>query len=119
MAGQAPIKDTEDEKPLDPAVENVRRKMVRFFAINIGILMIALMAVLGAVVYKATRPAAPSGEVITGEIRLEPGERILSQAVGDGRLSLLVESANGERAIIIIDTQDGRVIARHSIVSGD
>ncbi|PDQ22485.1 fimbrial protein, partial [Mesorhizobium sanjuanii] len=31
------------EKPLDPEVESVRRKLVRFMAINLGLLFLALM----------------------------------------------------------------------------
>ena len=42
----------EDEKPLDPAMENVRKKMVRLLAISLGVMMVGLMAVLGAIVYK-------------------------------------------------------------------
>ena len=51
----APHDDDEDEKPLDPAVENVRRKLVRFIVINLGILFVALMAVVLALVYRATQ----------------------------------------------------------------
>ena len=48
-----PAFDDEEEKPLDPAVEKVRKKLVRFVAINLGLLFVALMAVVGAIVYKA------------------------------------------------------------------
>ena len=51
MAGALP--DNDDEKPLDPAAERVRRKLVRFMAINLGILFLALMAVVAALVYKS------------------------------------------------------------------
>jgi len=44
--------DTDEEQPLDPAMERVRRKMVRLMVISIGIMMVGLMAVLGAIVYK-------------------------------------------------------------------
>ena len=56
--------DDKDEKPLDPAAERVRRKMVRFMGINLGILFAAVMAVVLALVYKSvsTAPETP-GEV--------------------------------------------------------
>ena len=44
--------DDLDEKPLDPEMEKVRRKMVRLLAVSIGVMFIGLMAVLGAIVYK-------------------------------------------------------------------
>ncbi|MBZ0163323.1 MAG: fimbrial protein [Notoacmeibacter sp.] len=119
MTKQVPTSKTEDGKPLDPEVEKVRRKMVRFFAINIGILMFALMAVLAIIVYKVTRPSAPSGAMATGEIRLGPGERVVSQSLGDGQLSLLVEDGNGSRTIVIADAQSGRVVARLKITGGE
>jgi hypothetical protein len=52
-----PTIDDNEEKPLDPAVEKVRRKLVRFVAINLGLLFLALMAVLAAVVYKTGAPS--------------------------------------------------------------
>ena len=60
MAGALP--DNDDEKPLDPAAERVRRKLVRFMAINLGILFLALMAVVAALVYKSMTvpPEAPA-----------------------------------------------------------
>ena len=93
--------DEEREEPLDPAVERVRRKLVRFIAINLGILFFALMAVVAALVYRATRvetpPAAPVSELpaatgapVYGEITLPRGARLVSQALSGGRLSLLV-----------------------------
>jgi hypothetical protein len=47
--------DDLEEKPLDPDMEKVRRKMVRLLAVSIGIMFIGLMAVLGAIVYKFTQ----------------------------------------------------------------
>jgi hypothetical protein len=48
--------DDLEEKPLDPEMEKVRRKMVRLLAVSIGIMFIGLMTVLGAIVYKFTQP---------------------------------------------------------------
>ncbi len=48
----APSGDVDDEKPLDPATEKVRKKLVKFSAVFMGLNMVALMAVLGAIVYK-------------------------------------------------------------------
>src|SRR5690606_39955979 len=47
-----PAPEQFDEKPLDPAVERVRRKMMRLMLVSIGIMMVGLMAVVGAIVYK-------------------------------------------------------------------
>jgi len=47
--------DDQDEKPLDPAMERVRRKMIRLQIVSGVIMFVSLMAVFGAVVYKVTR----------------------------------------------------------------
>jgi len=119
-----PVLDDEEQKPLDPAVEKVRRKLVRFVAINLGLLFIALMAVVAAIVYKsrtATPPAevavqAPSpGGVAEGQIALPAGARIVSQSLSGDRLSLQLELADGSRAIYIYDTAARRVIGKFAI----
>ena len=86
MANINPDLDGE-EQPLDPAMERVRRKMIRLLAVSIGIMVIGLMAVLAAIVYKINQPvqevataARPrfrdnhSVRRLTGEaITLDPG----------------------------------------------
>jgi len=116
----------EDEKPLDPAVERVRRRVMRFIAINLGILFLALMAVAIAIVYRlgsrdeATPPAegaaTPAGSVAAeGTIVLPPGARIVSQALSDGRLAVQIETADGERAYLIYDLAAGSVVGRIAV----
>lgn len=125
-----PHEDDEQEKPLDPAVENVRRKLVRFIVINLGILFIALMAVVVALVYRATRvtetaPATiselpvPEGDgLIEGTIALPRGAQVVDHAVSGGTLSLRVALADGGEAIILYDIGAGRVVGRIAIAAG-
>jgi hypothetical protein len=122
--------DDEQDKPLDPAVENVRRKLVRFIVINLGILFIALMAVVVALVYRATRvsetaPATiselpmPAGEgVISGTLSLPSGARVLGHAIEGSQLSLRVELASGAEAILLYDIASGRSIGQIDISGG-
>jgi len=119
-----PVLDDEEEKPLDPAVEKVRRKLVRFVAINLGLLFIALMAVVAALVYKsrtvppsaeeAVQTPAPQG-VAEGRIALPTGARIVSQSLSGDRISLQLDLADGSRAIYLYDTAARRVIAKFGI----
>lgn len=115
----------EDEKPLDPAVERVRRKMVRLMAVSIGIMMVGLMAVLLTIVYKVTaRPDKGASQMTgtnaampvpgsEGRIRLPAGAEILSSdldganvlihlKLGDGRQQLWVYSLGEDRVIAIV-----------------
>ena len=117
--------DDDQEKPLDPAVEKVRRRLVRFIAINLGILFLALMAVVGALVYRATRvetpPKAPSelqvpaGTAAYGEISLPQGARVTGHALSGSRISLYVDLADGSRSIFVYDMAEGRMVGRFDI----
>lgn len=124
MAG--PNTDENDEKPLDPAVERVRRKLLRFVAINLGLLFAAVMVVVAAVVYKSTtmeEPApavsgdirVPSGEVLAADIPLPAGARLLSHSLSGGRVSLDVERADGQRAILVYDIAERRIVAELTV----
>ncbi|MDF1599267.1 fimbrial protein [Mesorhizobium sp. YIM 152430] len=126
MTERAPQQIDPDE-PLDPAVEKVRAKLMRFVVINLGILFLALMAVVGALVYRAVSteasteealaglPLPPEGSTITGQIALPAGASVLSQSLAGGRLTLLIETA-GAREIVVYDIGSARIIARFALV---
>lgn len=116
----------EEDKPLDPSVERVRRKLVRFFIINIGLLLVALMAVLGGVVYKTRTPvvAAPviGGDIpmpvdgkLSGDIVLPAGATIVSQAISGNRISIDATLADGSRTIFVYDIAAGRMIGQFAV----
>ena len=120
-----------DEKPLDPEVERVRQRVMRFMGINLGLLIVAIMAVLVIIVYKtglfASAPrqteqhawAPPAnGTVIEGKIALPAGARALSQSLDGDRLSVLAELAGGGQAVFVYDLAQNRVVARLDITTG-
>ncbi|TIM12120.1 fimbrial protein [Mesorhizobium sp.] len=118
--------DEDEEKPLDPELEKVRKKLVRFVAINLGLLFLALMVVIAALVYKTrTAPPAdpslagdiqvPSGEPLTGDIVLPVGAKVISQSLSGDRVSIDAELADGSRAIFVYDITERRIIGRFSV----
>jgi hypothetical protein len=120
--------DDTEQKPLDPSVEKLRRKLVRFITINLGLLFVALIAVIAAVVYKsrgaASPPAVsaseipvPAGTVLEGEIALPAAAHLVSQALSGSRLSLDVELPDGRRTIVLYDLAERRVVGRFAIVA--
>jgi len=115
-----------DEPPLDPGLEKVRRKLVRFIAINLGLLFLALMVVIAALVYKSRGAKAPApspaneipvhgDEQLTGDIVLPVGAKVVSQSLSGNRLSIDAELADGARAIFIYDVTERRMTGRFSI----
>jgi len=124
MAG--PLADDTEDKPLDPAVERVRRKLLRFVAINLGLLFAAVLVVVAAVFYKSATleepPMAasgdirvPSGEVLAAEIPIPAGARIVSQSLSGPRIALDVERADGGRVILVYDMAERRVVAELTV----
>lgn len=119
-----PFEDRE-EKALDPAVERVRRKLLRFVAVNLGILFAAVIIVVAAVVYRSVgsgeKPVAdsgigvPTGEVLEAEIAVPAGARVVSQSLSGRRVALDLELAGGERSILVYDLAERRVVARLAI----
>lgn len=116
-----------EERPLDPELEKVRRKMMRLLVVSIGIMMIGLMAVLAAVVYKATRgePAGPSAAATapagTGDVApsdrpfsvraaLPAGFSVQAVALDGGRVLFFGIEPDGVRRAIIVDAASGRTI---------
>ncbi|RWL80514.1 MAG: fimbrial protein [Mesorhizobium sp.] len=121
-----PIAEEDEEKPLDPAAENVRRKLVRFMIVNLGLLFLALMVVIGALVYKARNApvagSAPAGDVqvpagasLSGDIVLPVGAKVISQSLSGNRLSIDAELADGSRSIFVYDIAERRIIDQFAI----
>lgn len=120
--------DDEDEAPLDPAIERVRQRMLRLQLVSAGIMVIGLMAVIGAIVYKASRtdgaPAAAttaSGLVIPANGKLDltaklPAGFVLESASLSGdRILLTGRDQSGAAKLAIFDMVEGRVIALVSL----
>jgi hypothetical protein len=123
MAGQT----ADDDKPLDPAVERVRRRLIRFMVINLGILFVAFAVVLGAIVYKLSfapkrvadqAPAVrvPNGDApISAGIPLPAGAKLLSSSLSGGRALLDVELPDKSRTLIFYDLEAGRIIGSYAL----
>jgi len=114
-----PFDDETEEKPLDPAVERVRRKLVRFVAINLGLLFAAVMAVLIALVYKSYQAPAvlPAGAVAEAEIALPAGAKMVGHGFANGQLSIDAELADGSRTIFIFDIAARRIVGRYAVTA--
>ena len=117
--------ELEEEAPLDPATERVRRKMVRLLAVSISIMMIGLMAVLGAIVYRISTAGeaepqsgaleAASDALIEGSIDINPDDRILSATLDGNRILLHIRGPNGVQSLLVYGVAEDRVIARIAI----
>lgn len=115
--------DEQEEKPLDPAMENVRRKMVRLQLVSGGIMLVMFMAVLAAIVYKVTRTdgkpesrvsaglEVPSDGPLTGAVALPDGFTVSSVSQSDGQILFYGAFTDGARKAILFDIAAGRIVA--------
>jgi hypothetical protein len=117
----------DDEKPLDPEVERVRRKLLRFMVFNLAILFVAFALVIGAFIYKSSlaskRPAEqavqarlPSGaDAVAGTIAIPAGARIVSQTLSGKEAFLGLELADGSRSFLLYDLEAGRTLGTYAV----
>lgn len=111
--------DDQQDKPLDPAVERVRRKLVRFMAVNLGLLFLAVMAVVAAIVYRsATREdvaKVQAPEPVEARLLLPQGGELVDQSVSDGRLLLTIRLSDGNTALYLYDAATGAPLGRYEL----
>lgn len=114
--------DGEEDKPLDPAMENVRRKMVRLQLVSGSVMFLSFMAVLGAVVYKAsnsgpevvtapTSLAIPAEAPLAATAQLPAGFVIDQVSLSGGQILFYGRTGEGARRAMVFDITAGRMIA--------
>ena len=97
--------------------------MIRLMIISTGIMMIGLLAVLFAIIYKFSNPSIDGGGDTAGvpvdpvEINLGLAEnaRINEVLVQSDRVIIDVEEPGNKRRVIIVDTKSGQVTSRINI----
>jgi len=114
----------DEEEPLDPVLENVRRKLMRLMVISIGILMLGLLGLLFAIVYKLSQVEEGEPEVTQSsalsigsfkqeiELGFATTTKIISSELDQNRLKLHVQNQNGTQEILIIDLGSGNTLSR-------
>ena len=98
--------DIEEEKPLDPAAERLRRKMLRLMVISLGSMFIGIFAVLFAIVYKMNNASVVS-EQIEAVIELPAGFKIVETQLSDGVILLRGQDSDGLSKIMLFDPASG------------
>jgi hypothetical protein len=113
-----PIAEDElSDKPLDPAVERVRRKLVRFAVINIGILLLALAVVIAALAWRTVSAARVPGETVEASLTLPRGARVVSHSLTPAEIALFAALPEGGSALFVFARADGRLVGRYPVSS--
>jgi len=116
--------DDQEDKPLDPVMEKVRRKMVRLQLVSGGIMLLMFMAVLAAIVYKINardgKPQAaassgglvvPSDAPVKATAALPDGFAVSAVSQSSGQILFYGVTGDGARKALLFDIAAGRMVA--------
>jgi hypothetical protein len=119
MGSAMAVHDDIAEPPLEPAAERLRRKLVRLLVVSGGIMMLGLIAVFAAIVYKVgeSRPGRPFSALdpVESEIRVPAGFRIVHAELEGERALLTLEGPDGSTSLLFVDLGSGAVLGRYAI----
>ncbi len=105
----------DEEEPLDPQVEAIRRKLMRLVMISTGTMTIGLLAVLIVIIYRVTSGTASApGPTAVNDIKLPASAAIIDTALNGDRVMLTLELPDGRREIRIHDA-NGKLFATYSL----
>jgi hypothetical protein len=115
----APAHVVDEDAPLDPAIERVRRRMMRLMAVSVGIMLIGLIAVVAAIVYKLSArsgAAVAAGASVERRMALPPGASIVSATLSGQDILFVIDPGRGEKQQYwVYRFGEDRVVARISI----
>jgi hypothetical protein len=116
--------DDQEDKPLDPVMERVRRKMMRLQLVSGGIMFVMFLAVLAAIVYKInTRDGKPEAAAVSGGLAvpsdapikataaLPAGFAVSAVSQSGGQILFYGVMADGVRKAFLFDIAAGRTVA--------
>ncbi len=92
---------------------------MRLLFVSGGIMVLGLIAVFAAIVYKlndggnATRGHAP-GAPVSAEIAVPPGTEIVGTALYGGRALLTLRAQDGTTSLLLVDLKSGAVLGRYT-----
>ncbi|WP_409361043.1 hypothetical protein ACRPOS_006965 [Bartonella heixiaziensis] len=116
-----------EDQPLDPAIERVRKKLMRLMMISIVITLISILVVLFLIVYKITatgsaqKQTAPlsshnkNPEVAHHTLSLPEKTQILSQSLSEHNIVLKILTPDGHTKFMVYNYHTGALIAVLSV----
>ena len=107
------------EAPLTPEARALIARARRSFLFSIGLLLLGLLAVGGAIVYKSTQGggSAPSGaDYVIAALKIPKDATVVSAVAADGKLTVTFK-AGLMTTVRIFDGKTGEIIREIPVVS--
>jgi hypothetical protein len=109
----------ETEAPLDPAAERLRRKLARLLMVSGGFMVLGLLAVFAAILYRlgggeGGEGAAFPASAVEASLPIPQGARLLAADL-DGERALLTLQTPGGPLLMLIDLPTGHIAGRYAL----
>ena len=101
----------EDEKPLEPEAARAVAQVRKLMMIATATTFVAVAVVLGVIGYRVFKSGGSAPALSDAVAQLPAGTKVLSTAVGDGRIVLTVEIA-GALELRIFDLNSLKAVGR-------
>jgi hypothetical protein len=112
-----------DQNTLTPEAAAVLARVRRSFAISIGLLMIGVLVVAGAFIYRATREdrnapaaAATGDSYVAASVKVPAGAEVVSAVAAGGQISVTYRNGSAV-SLRIFDGKTGAIIREVPVVS--
>ena len=107
------------EQPLDPVTERLRKKLARLLLVSGGIMMLGLIAVFAAIVYKVGEHTPTTGfsagAPIEAMIGIPAGHRLVATELDGTRALLTLEGPGGSAFLLLVDLESGEKVGRYEL----
>lgn len=107
--------DDTAEPPLDPAMERVQAKLRRLMLISVSTLLVGMLAVVFAVIYRASTLGGDAGAPHRAIAEIPAGSTVVDTDVDGDRLAVTVDGPDGRR-VLLFELATGRPLGETAIL---
>jgi hypothetical protein len=109
--------DKAETPELTPEAKAVLTRARRSFIVSMGLLVVGLIAIGGALVYRASQSEAkPSGDYVIASLKIPEGGEVVSAVAADGQVTLTYR-LGAMTSVRIFNGKTGEMVREIPIVS--
>jgi hypothetical protein len=101
---------------LTPEAKAVLKRARRSFMVSMGLLVVGLIAIGGALVYRASQSEGKGGDYVIAALKIPAGGEVVSAVAADGRITVTYR-LGPITSVRIFDGKSGEMIREVPVVS--
>lgn len=109
----------QDTQDLSPEARSIIGRARKSFLFSIGLLIVGFIAIVGALVYRASQDGSGAGaaaDYVISALKIPAGAEIISAVAADGQLTVTYK-AGAMTSVRIFDGRSGEMIREIPVVS--